>query len=217
MVSSPPAMMRSRQVSAASVSALFAVAACTLPAPAEPGVRVVFVARDGLALPDGMQTALHACVRFFPAGSTALWRDGQSLATGRVRLQAGSYDVCRAVTAGGETIVTLATCAIGTDTTELRVPVAITDRLLRLHLRGLAGDYTLRVVHESGRDVEAPARTDREHALLLPPGPCVVTVRRPNGDRHEQLERVLTITDAVEQDTTWDVTRANWRTVARPR
>lgn len=97
-----------------------------------------------------------------------------------------------------------------------RSPASAHDRIVRLHLRGLTGaDYTLHVAHECGRDHHERGRTDGDHTLRLPPGPCVATLRRVREGRQERFEHAFTVTDGAEQDTTWDVAGTPGRALGR--
>ncbi|MBM4063319.1 MAG: hypothetical protein FJ265_19805 [Planctomycetes bacterium] len=77
-----------------------------------------------------------------------------------------------------------ARCTVAATTTELRLPVATTDRVVRLQLRGLPGaGYLLKTVHENGRSSMDFGRADGRHTLLLPPGLCTAWVKTGPADR----------------------------------
>jgi len=103
-------------------------------------------------------------------------------------------------------MVPAGTCTVARDCTELRIAVALDGRIVHLQLRGLAdAGYMLQVVHESGNKALEFGRPGGEHTLLLPPGPCMMTLKRSVDGRPESVERVYVVTEAIEQELVWDI------------
>ncbi|MFY9343347.1 MAG: carboxypeptidase-like regulatory domain-containing protein [Planctomycetota bacterium] len=169
-------------------------------------LRVVLTDATGQALPEVLQATLRDRAQLTPDVPQPGMGDFFTFPRGTAALPAGAYAL-RLFDARNSHMVPVATGTVARDTTELRLRVAAVDRVVRLHLRGVTGaGYGLSVAHESGRTANELGRADGEHTLLLPPGPCVTTVRRrlPDG-REETLEHAFTVGDAVEQDVTWDL------------
>lgn len=170
--------------------------------------RIVLVDAAGAPLPEALQAALRERADLHVVSAV---RQGAELRfytfrSGAARLPTGDYEL-RLFDARTSQMVPAARCTVARDATELRIPITIADRVVRLHLRGLPGaGYMLRIVHESGRTAQEFGSTDGDHTLLLPPGPCIATCNRmlPDG-RRESLEHAFTITDAVAQEVTWDL------------
>ena len=170
--------------------------------------RIVLVDAVGATLPDALQAALRERADLHglaPARRGAVLRF-YTFRSGAARLPTGDYEL-RLCDARNSQMVPAARCTVARDTTELRIPITIADRVVRLHLRGLPNaGYMLRIVHESGRTAQEFGSTDGDHTLLLPPGPCIVTCKQMLADgRQNSRERAITITDAVEQEVTWDL------------
>lgn len=180
----------------------------TVPACDWASPRIVLVDAAGAPLPEALQAALRERADLH---GVLTERRGAGLRfytfrSGTAKLPIGDYEL-RLFDARNSQMVPAARCTVARDTTELRIPITIADRVVRLHLRGLPGaGYMLRIVHESGRTAQEFGRADGDHTLLLPPGPCIATYNRllPDG-RQESRERAFTITDAVEQEVTWDL------------
>lgn len=171
-------------------------------------LRVVLVDAAGVPLPEALQAALRE--RADLHGGIGERREASfrvhTFRNGTAKLPTGEYEL-RIYDARNSQMVPAARCTVARETTELRIPIPIADRVVRLHLRGLPdAGYMLRIVHESGRTVQEFGRTDGDYTLLLPPGPCIATYKRmlPDG-RQESRERAFTITDAVVQEITWDL------------
>jgi predicted ribosomally synthesized peptide with SipW-like signal peptide len=180
----------------------------TVPACDWASPRIVLVDAAGAPLPEALQAALRE--RADLHGVRAERRGAElrfyMFRSGSAKLPTGDYEL-RLFDTRNSQMVPAARCTVARDTTELRIPVAIADRVVRLHLRGLPGaGYMLRIAHESGRTAQEFGSAGGEHTLLLPPGPCLATYNRvlPDG-RQESRERAFTITDAVEQEVTWDL------------
>jgi hypothetical protein len=171
-------------------------------------VRIVLIDLAGQALPDVVQTALRQNARL--DGTPGARRSGMdniyTFGTGTAVLPTGDYEL--QLLDGNSHMVPAARCSVARDTTELRIPIVTFDRVVRLHLRGLdsTGYGGVKIVHESGRKAFGLGRADGEHMLMLPPGGCVATLSRKLADGQvETLQHVFTISEAVEQDVTWDV------------
>jgi hypothetical protein len=180
----------------------------TVPASDWASPRIVLVDTAGAPLPEALQVHLQS--GYAELHGVEKQRGGSlykqfRFRGGVARVPVGEYELC--LFNGMGTFVPVARCTVAHDTTELRIPITIADRVVRLHLRGLPdAGYMLRIVHESGRTVQEFGSTDGDYTLLLLPGPCIATYKRmlPDG-RQESRERAFTITDAVEQEVTWDL------------
>ena len=170
--------------------------------------RVLLVDATGQPLPGPLQAHLEKGYADLQGGvgqRRQAMMDNYTFHGGIAKVPVGEYEL--RLFNGKGTFVPVARCTFTLDTTELRIPITIADRDLRLHLRGLPNaGYMLRIVHESGRTALEFGRADGDHTLLLPPGPCIVTCKQMLADgREESRERALTITDAAEQEVTWDL------------
>lgn len=175
--------------------------------------RVVLVGVDGTPLPDALQVALRATAGLH-GKVLQRWSSpgGYTFRDGRTKLPVGDYEL-RLYDASTSQLTSVAKCNVARDTIELRLPVPTRDRVVRLHVRGIPpGGHMLLIAHESGRKaLELVPPMDGDHTLLLPPGPCTATLKRqPSENLQETLEHGFTITEAIEQDVTWDVTGAVW-------
>lgn len=124
---------------------------------------------------------------------------------GSVALPVGDYDL--RLFDGDCHMLPTARCAVAADTGELRIAVAVHDRIVRLHVRGVGGAaYMLQLVHESGRRLREFGRQGGDHMLLLPPGSCMLTCSMASADgQRRQVERALIIGDEIEQELTWEI------------
>jgi hypothetical protein len=171
--------------------------------------RVVLVDEHDAPLPEPLQVALRETAELGPYVANANRRrpgpDGFPFRDGSAKLPVGEYEL-RLREARNAGLVAGARCTVAPGQVELRLPVATRDRVVRLHVRGLRdAGYMLRTMHESGRSEVAFARPDGRHTLLLPPGPCTVSVQAGAAERPQVFEHVFVVTEAVEQDVGWDV------------
>lgn len=167
--------------------------------------RVLFVDREGAPLPAALQAALRTTSGLAAVGPRFRGLQGYRFPTGEVKLPAGDYEL-RLFDAATSQMRAGARCTAAATTTELRLPVDTTDRVVHVAVRGVGAGYVLIVVHESGRTARELGRPDGLHTLLLPPGPCMLTVG--SGESREtqrKTERPFVVTTAAEQDVAIDV------------
>ena len=171
-------------------------------------VRVILVDAVGNPLPDLLQTTLRDRADLYGGRDDARpdMSSNYSFRNGTAMLPVGDYRL-RLYDASEAHMVPVAECSITLQSEEVRIVTPTTERVLRLHLRGLdAAGYMLQVVHESGRKQLEFGRASGNHELLLPPGLCMLGLHRlVEGDRSAVVERAITIGDEVAQDVTWDV------------
>jgi len=161
-------------------------------------------------LPEALQVALRERADLYDSsgqrGRGPSMEGIHGFKRGTAKLPVGDYQL-RLFNADNSQMVLAAKCSVARDTVELRIPIAIGDRVVKLHLRGLdSAGYTLSIAHESGPKALEFGRADGEHVLLLPPGTCRATITRPSPDQHDfRQEHVFTVGEGVTQEVTWDV------------
>jgi hypothetical protein len=172
-------------------------------------VRVVLTDAADQPLPEAQQAALRQCAQLQGGLDRGLRGPDMSrqfrFASGTVTLPCGAYEL-QLFDSSTSQMRPVRRCVVARDTTGLRFVVPSSDRVLRLHLRGLAnGGYMLQAVHENGRKAMEFGRADGEHLLLLPPGLCTLTLHRGSGEGAEVVEHAFAITADDEQQVTWNV------------
>jgi RNA polymerase sigma-70 factor (ECF subfamily) len=173
-------------------------------------VSVVLTAPSGQPLPEAVQVALRERADLYDSsgqrGQGPFMEGIHGFKHGTAKLPVGDYQL-RLFDASSSSMRPAAKCSVARDTVELRIPIAIGDRVVKLHLRGLdSAGYMLSIAHESGRKALEFGNPDGEHVLLLPPGTCRATISRVLPDQHDfRQEYVFTVSESVTQEVTWDV------------